>query len=481
MALDAIVTVDEVGRVTEWNPAAERSFGYTRQEALGRRVGELIVPPASRKAHRAGLRRAVASPRARPHGRRFELEAMRRGGGRFPVELTVTRTQDAPPRITAWIRDLTEQRAAEAEAERRRVLLERAEELAQIGSWRRDLRTREGVWSDGMYRIHGLPPSTAAPSVDAWLAYTHPDDRGRLRTFHETVVERPDEVGESPIDSEYRAIRPDGSVRTVRFLARVEADGADEHAVWAGVAQDVTDQRLTERELFVQYAVGQALRESDSVDEGSVGLLRRVGTALDYPVGTLWTYDEDRQRIVARAFWAAANVEVGEFEALTRDAVFRVGQGIPGRVWMSGQPAVAAPLYDNMATQRRKAARGEGLQSGLAFAAVADGSTVAVLSFYGFDPRTGDERLMRGLTHLGRQLGPFLARRRDDPGPRALTKRELEVLRLAAEGVTGPQIAERLFISPATVKTHFEHIYEKLAVGDRAAAVAHALRTGLIR
>ena len=54
------------------------------------------------------------------------------------------------------------------------------------------------------------------------------------------------------------------------------------------------------------------------------------------------------------------------------------------------------------------------------------------------------------------------------------------MLRLAAEGLSGPGIAERLVLSPATVKTHFEHIYEKLGVGDRAAAVAQALRTGLI-
>jgi two-component system nitrate/nitrite response regulator NarL len=54
------------------------------------------------------------------------------------------------------------------------------------------------------------------------------------------------------------------------------------------------------------------------------------------------------------------------------------------------------------------------------------------------------------------------------------------VLQLASEGLSGPLIAERLFIAPATVKTHFDHIYEKLGVGDRAGAVGHALRTGLI-
>jgi DNA-binding CsgD family transcriptional regulator len=61
-----------------------------------------------------------------------------------------------------------------------------------------------------------------------------------------------------------------------------------------------------------------------------------------------------------------------------------------------------------------------------------------------------------------------------------LSKREIEVLRLAAEGASGPQIARRLGISPTTVKTHFANIYGKLDVRDRAAAVATALRLGLI-
>lgn len=61
-----------------------------------------------------------------------------------------------------------------------------------------------------------------------------------------------------------------------------------------------------------------------------------------------------------------------------------------------------------------------------------------------------------------------------------LTPRELEVLQLAARGFSGPRIAAELVLSPATVKTHFENIYSKLAVTDRAAAVAQALRLGLI-
>ena len=61
-----------------------------------------------------------------------------------------------------------------------------------------------------------------------------------------------------------------------------------------------------------------------------------------------------------------------------------------------------------------------------------------------------------------------------------LTPREEELLQLAAEGLSGPDIAARLFVSPGTVKTHFQNIYDKLGVRDRAAAVARGLRLGLI-
>jgi two-component system nitrate/nitrite response regulator NarL len=73
-----------------------------------------------------------------------------------------------------------------------------------------------------------------------------------------------------------------------------------------------------------------------------------------------------------------------------------------------------------------------------------------------------------------------LSERRAELGSRPLTDREIEVLRLAADGYGGPGIAERLCISPHTVSTHFQNIYAKLGVGDRAAAVARGLRTGLI-
>ena len=71
-------------------------------------------------------------------------------------------------------------------------------------------------------------------------------------------------------------------------------------------------------------------------------------------------------------------------------------------------------------------------------------------------------------------------RMRENDGRPTLTPREREILNLTAEGCTAPEIGRRLYLSPTTVKTHLQHLYEKLGVSDRAAAVAEAMRRGLL-
>lgn len=360
-------------------------------------------------------------------------------------------------------------------------LLADAEELAEMGTWSQDLSTLEFVWSDGIYGILGSSPDSLVPSAEAFLERAHPDDRPRLAGLLGAVQGDPDSVAPEDLLTEFRVVRPDGSVREVRVLGRIERDAAGRPVRFIGVGQDVTAQRLTERELQAHYAVSQALREWGSFDEGVIGLLRRIGTALDFPMAALWTWDEDEQRLFARAFWTAPELEATEFEESTRSVSFKAGQGVPGRVWATGLPAVSDDIGRDLEFVRRDLAARLGLHSAVAFAATGENGPLAVLSFYGLDRGTISERLTRTLTGIGRELGRFFDRRRAELGSRSLSERELEVLQLAAGGNSGPQIAERLFVSPATVKTHFEHIYEKLGVGDRAAAVAHALRTGLIR
>ena len=356
-----------------------------------------------------------------------------------------------------------------------------AEELAQLGSWQQDLRTGETFWSPGTYRILGLAPDDAALNRDLVLDVMHPEDRERMEAV---LAEVSRTGGETPLvddQFEFRVVRPDGALRHIRSYGRLERDGHGEPLRWTGIALDVTDQQLSEAELLAHYGVSQALRDWETFEEGVVDLLRRLATALGYPLACLWVWDDEREAIVCRAFWSAPDVVAEPFESAKRAKAYKPGQGQPGKAWAEQRPVVIPDIDQWDPFDMYREARETGIRSSLAFPAVGPEGTVAELSFYAFERREPSPSLVRTLTAIGQELGRFLHRRRGQLGHDPLSPRELEVLRRAGEGRSGPQIARELFISPTTVKTHFEHIYEKLGVSDRPAAVAHALRSGLIR
>ncbi len=114
-ALEGIVTIDEAGKLVEFNPSAERIFGYSREEVIGRPMAELLIPPRMRDAHHAGLEQHLRTGETRILARRLEMPALRADGSEFPVELTITRIPTNPPFFTGFIRDISAAKAAERE------------------------------------------------------------------------------------------------------------------------------------------------------------------------------------------------------------------------------------------------------------------------------------------------------------------------------------------------------------------------------
>jgi PAS domain S-box-containing protein len=123
-ALDAVITMDERGRIVEFNRAAERIFGYSRDDAIDKEMVELIVPPSLRAPHLRGLARYLETGRSVYLDQRVELTGMRSDGSEFPVEVTITRI-DLPgsPVFTGFICDITERKEAEAELRASRARL----------------------------------------------------------------------------------------------------------------------------------------------------------------------------------------------------------------------------------------------------------------------------------------------------------------------------------------------------------------------
>jgi PAS domain S-box-containing protein len=136
-SLDAVITADADGRVTEASAAVGALLGWTAEELVGRRVGDVIVPPDLRERHEAGLRRYVETGEAHILGRRVELEALHRDGSRVPVELTLIRLDlPGPPVLAAFLRDVGEKRRVETE--RARLLeAERSARASAEAAWLR--------------------------------------------------------------------------------------------------------------------------------------------------------------------------------------------------------------------------------------------------------------------------------------------------------------------------------------------------------
>jgi PAS domain S-box-containing protein len=128
-ANDAFIAIDAAGVITDWNPQAESTFGWPRDEAVGRTLAELIVPPDSRDAHNEGLHRYVMTGEGPLLNKLVELEALDRNGRLFPVEMTVSPIRWGRSHMfSAFVRDITDRKRAED------AIARQTEELTRINA-----------------------------------------------------------------------------------------------------------------------------------------------------------------------------------------------------------------------------------------------------------------------------------------------------------------------------------------------------------
>ncbi len=117
-SLDCIVAIDAESRVVEWNSAAEKTFLYSRDEAVGRPLFELIIPPALREAHRIGMAHYLETGEGPVLGHRIEMPALKADGTEIPVEVAIQRIEGSEPAaFSATLRDIGDRKAAEAALE----------------------------------------------------------------------------------------------------------------------------------------------------------------------------------------------------------------------------------------------------------------------------------------------------------------------------------------------------------------------------
>jgi diguanylate cyclase (GGDEF)-like protein/PAS domain S-box-containing protein len=243
---DAIVTMDQFGRIVDFNGAAERAFGYRREDAVGQRVSDLLVPPNMRDAHERGLRRHLETGEAAALGHPLELSALRADGSEFDVELTINRI-DLPdgPLFTASIRDVSERRAAErklrAAEQRYRSLVEQLPLVVYVDE--ADADCTNLYTSPQTEEMLGYTPGDWA-DTGLFERILHPDDRERVLTEMASEVA----IG-GTVNSEYRLIARDGRTVWIRDASTAICDVDGTPIQRQGYLLDITSEREARDEL----------------------------------------------------------------------------------------------------------------------------------------------------------------------------------------------------------------------------------------
>lgn len=242
-ALDCIITIDDQGRVVEWNPASERTFGSFPEEAVGRVLAELIVPPTLRAAHRRGMAHYLTTGDGPVLGKRIEITGMRAGGEEFPVDLAITPIPLGTETLfTATVRDISERKAFE------KALRDQEEQYRHVS---------ENTMS-GIYRT--TPDGRILLANPAFLAMLGYDNLEQLAACNlkadgaQAGYERTDFKARLEAESELRDLesaweRRDGRKIVVCESAYLVRDAEGKPLHYEGLVEDITARKEVEEAL----------------------------------------------------------------------------------------------------------------------------------------------------------------------------------------------------------------------------------------
>jgi len=248
---DCIVAIDHEGRITEFNPAAEQTFGHRRSDVLGRLLADVIIPHSLREKHRRGFARYLTTGDSRVLGRRLEMTALCADGREIPVELTITRIpQDGPQAFTAHLRDITERKRSEDALRLAHAQVLRSEERwrsvfenSAVGVALTDLNGRfiatnlvyQKILGYGEYELQQL----------TFLDITHEENLEDNRTLIGELLEGK----RRQFQIERQCRRKDGKLVWVRNNISVVPGTERTPRFLMAISEDVTQQKLSEEAL----------------------------------------------------------------------------------------------------------------------------------------------------------------------------------------------------------------------------------------
>jgi PAS domain S-box-containing protein len=409
-APDAFVATDDGGRIVEWNAGAERTFGWSREEALGRTLAETVVPQRHRRIHERWLKRVRAATDEMLVGRRMEMRARNREEREFTIEVTVITVPLEGERILcAFLHDITPRKLVE-EALRRneekfRSLVENSWDIIHV----LDGEGKITYISPSVREVLGYgPEEMIGERCDRFI---HPDDVGMARNRFSENIRQADAVQAVEMRLRHR----DGSWRCVEVRGRVTTDSTGERRAVINT-HDLTERQQAEEELQrknslidVLRGVAMAANEAQNEREAMQGAIDLVCTRTGWEIGHVFVADGTGLLTSARIWHMQEPEKFEHFRALSEKISFSAGASLPGRVLKSGQ-AVWIPDVEKDPGFTRSKLQDLGIRSAFGSPVIAGGEVVAVLELFREQVTEPDESFLELISGVGDQLGRVIER-----------------------------------------------------------------------
>src|SRR3954451_1520203 len=280
-ALDCIISMDASGHVTEFNPAAERVFGYTRDQVLGQELARLIIPPDQREHHRKGLQHYLETGEGPVLGKRLEVKALRADGSEILVELAITALRgENEPVFTAYLRDITDRNRGE-EARRRLAAIIESSDDAIVSKDLNGIITR---WNAAAERLFGFKPEEI---IGQSILTLIPPDRQHEEPRIIDRIRRGERI------DHYETVRrrKDGTLFDISVTVSPLKDQNGKIIGASKIARDITDRIQNERRRTAQYTVASLLAGSWSIEDAGPRVIEALATVGDWISGSIWLRD----------------------------------------------------------------------------------------------------------------------------------------------------------------------------------------------
>ncbi|MCC6234101.1 MAG: PAS domain-containing protein [Verrucomicrobiales bacterium] len=267
----------------------------------------------------------------------------------------------------------------------------------------------DGAWcfpyaSPKLEEVVGVSPEVAQRDVNAAFARVHEADLPRLLETIRVAV-----AGTAPWEAMFRVNHPRKGL--VWIEGRSEPVSADEGGrVWHGFMFDVTSRRSSEQRRATEHAVTRVLAQGRMLSEVAGEVLHAICEAEGWALGGIWVADDSGQTLRCAGTWAAPAYAESEVLAQTRDLAVGLGEGLPGRVWATGDALILPDIAGNAGYLRARTAAAAGLRSAAGFPIRDRGRVIGVLDCLSAHPIEPSRELRETFLVVGSLLGQFIAR-----------------------------------------------------------------------